>query len=106
VATLRGGSFTGRGGTWARGIRSNSPLTAENVTMLGQNGTGNCGLSVTYSTADVTQSVLEGADNSIYRTTNSTVTVSNSRLVGGAASAGVTCVAVSRGTTFNASGCP
>ena len=39
-ATLRGGSFTGRGGTEARGIFNNygSTLEAESVTALGENG--------------------------------------------------------------------
>jgi len=49
--------------------------------------------------------VLEGATNSVYRASGS-VTVSNSRLAGGWVSGTVTCVAVSRGGTFNANGCP
>jgi hypothetical protein len=49
--------------------------------------------------------VLEGATYSVYRTSG-TVTISNSRLVGGAVSGTVTCVAVSQNTTFNANGCP
>ena len=47
AAVLRGGSFTGRGGTYARGIYndgSNTTLEAENVTALGENGSNNHGL--------------------------------------------------------------
>jgi hypothetical protein len=109
AAALHGGSFTGRGGTDAYGIRSEgsgTTLEAESVTALGENGSSNnYGLRVGGGTASATQSVLEGATNSVY-CTGGTVTVSNSRLVGGAVSGAVTCVAVSRGTTFNASGCP
>jgi hypothetical protein len=110
AATLRGGSFTGRGGYYdAYGIDnedSDTTLEAESVTALGENGSSNnYGLYNTTATANVTQSVLEGATNSVYRSSGS-VTVSNSRLAGNAVSGTVTCVAVSRGTTFNASGCP
>jgi len=41
AAVLRGGAYTGRGGTWARGIfnyGSGSILEAESVTALGENG--------------------------------------------------------------------
>jgi hypothetical protein len=110
AATLRGGSFTGRGGTSAEGIYnsgSGTKLEAESVTALGENGgLSNYGLYNTDgATASATQSVLEGGTNSVVRISG-TVTVSNSRLVGGAVYGTVTCVAVSRGTTFNASGCP
>jgi hypothetical protein len=110
TATLRGSSFTGRGGTYTYGIYNygSGTLEAESVTALGENGSSaNYGLYNfdTNSTANVTQSVLAGATNSVYRGSGS-VTVSNSRLVGGAVSGTVGCVAVSRGTTFNASGCP
>jgi hypothetical protein len=46
-ATLRGGSFTARGGADARGIYNigtTTTLEAENVTALGENGTSNYGL--------------------------------------------------------------
>jgi len=108
-AVLHGGSFTGRGGTLASGIGnadSSTTLEAENVTALGKGGSNNYGLFnfSSSATANVTQSVLEGATNSVY--SGGSVTVSNSRLAGGAVSGAVTCVAVSRGTTFNANGCP
>ena len=111
TAILYGGSFTGRGGgATALGIYnygSSATLEAESVTMLGENGSSvNHGLSNNGSaTANVTQSVLQGATNSVNCITGS-VTVSNSRLAGGAVFGTVTCVAVSRGTTFNANGCP
>jgi hypothetical protein len=110
AAVLHGGSFTARGGLDAYGIGSDgssTTLEAENITALGENGSsGNYGLyNYSGATANVTQSVLQGTTNSVYRASG-TVTVSNGRLVGAAVSGTVTCVAVSRGTTFNASGCP
>jgi len=113
TATLRGGSFTGRarpGGTNANGIYNggnSTTLEAESVTALGENGSNNnYGLrSSVNATANVTQSVLEGATNSVYRGSGS-VTVSNSRLVDGVVSGAVTCVAVSWNTTFYPGSCP
>jgi hypothetical protein len=51
------------------------------------------------------QAALSGVTSSVYRSSG-TVTINNSRLVGGAVSGAVTCVAVSRSATFNANGCP
>jgi hypothetical protein len=105
VATLRGGSFTGRMGTAATGIDNSGALQAEGLTALGEWSSGNnCGLDSPLGTASVTQSVLEGDTNSVYGTSD--VTISNSRLVWGDVSGAVTCVAVSLGTTFYANGCP
>jgi hypothetical protein len=112
TATLRGGSFTARGGNSTRGIYTHSDdayLEAENVSVLGEGGSANNrGLeSSVGADAVVTQSVLEGANSSIVTTGGGgPVTVSNSRLVGGIASGNVSCTAISRGTVFNASGCP
>lgn len=111
AVVLRGGSFTGRGGTRAYGLRnggSGATLEAEGVVAVGENGsTGNYGIaSGVGADATLTQCVLEGATNSVYRDTSGAVEVSNSRLVGGPVYDTVTCVAVSRGTTFNANGCP
>jgi hypothetical protein len=112
AAVLRGGSFTARGGAETDGIYnggSGATLEAESVTALGENGSSdNYGLANSGSaTANVTQSVLEGATNSVYRTGGS-VTVSNSRLAGNAVSGTVTCVLVTRGTTISTDGssCP
>ena len=110
AATLRGGTFTGRGGGNALGIcnHGGATLEAESVTALGEDGSStNYGLCNYDATANVTQSVLEGATNSVYRMGGS-VTVSNGRLAGGGASAGVTCVLVTRGTTISTDGstCP
>ena len=110
AATLRSGSFTGRGGIYAQGIYNydgGTTLEAASITALGEDGSGyNYGLYNEYfATANVTQSVLEGDTRSIYRT-GGNITISNSRLVGGAVVGTVTCVAVSRNTTFNANGCP
>ncbi len=112
MATLRGGAFIARGGNSTRGIYtcdSGTGLKAERVTILGEGGvTTNRGLeSSAGAVASVTQSVLEGAGNPVVTTGGGgPVTVSNSRLVGSVAAGNVTCVAVSRGTTFNANGCP
>ncbi len=116
TATLRGGSFTGRGGTDSWGIYNYSQdlfstmLEAESVTALGEDGSStNYGLHNTtpFATTNITQSVLEGADQSVLRN-GGTVNVSNSRLVGGAVSGTVTCVLVTRGTTISTDGstCP
>jgi hypothetical protein len=108
VAILRGGSFTGRGGTDAGGIFNSFTLEAERVTVLGENGShSSLGLHNT-GTASVAQSVLEGSTNSVYcgGTSSATVTVSNSRLVGGWVYGTVTCVAVSQDFSFYQSGCP
>ena len=112
MATLRGGAFIARGGNSTRGIYthgSGTGLKAERVTILGEGGaTTNRGLeSSVGAAASVTQSVLEGADSSVVTTGGGgPVTLSNSRLVGGMAGGNVNCTAVSRNTTFNASGCP
>jgi hypothetical protein len=136
AAALRGGVFTGRGGTQTRGIYnadSDTTLETEGVTALGENGSNaNYGLlnytsaeatlrggsftgrggttnrgiyNLSSATANVTQSVLEGATNSVYRSTGA-VTISNSRLIGGTVGGTVTCVAVSYGTTFYPGSCP
>ena len=105
ATVLRGGSFTGRGGTDAYGIYStdiDTVLLAEHVTALGRIGSGaNVGLyNYDNAAAFITQSVLTGATMSVYRSSG-TVTVSHSRLVG-AASGTVTCVVVTRGTGVGA----
>jgi len=109
TTTLLGGTFTGSGGTSAYGISNEitATLEAQNVTALGENGSSNYGLwNVNNATANVTQSVLEGATQSVNHDNTGSVTISNSRLAGAAVSGTVTCVAVSRGGTFNANGCP
>jgi hypothetical protein len=110
AARLNGGSFTGRGGNSANGIYiddSSSTLEAEGVSALGENGSINYGLYNYNGATNVTQSVLEGATLSVKLTTGS-VTVSNSRLVGGAVNGTVTCVLVTRGTAISTDGstCP
>jgi hypothetical protein len=117
AATLHGGSFTGRGGNnITAGIYNGGAtptLDAIGVSTRGENNNdANYGL---YSEghdglAIVVQSVLAGETKSVYRYWDgfpppSVVAVRNSRLVGGAPD-GVTCTAVSRGATFNATGCP
>jgi hypothetical protein len=96
-AILHGGSLTGHGGDNSHGIYNTGTLEATGITALGENGSvANYGL-YNFDTASITQSTLAGADNSVYRQ-NGTVTISNSRLEGGPASGGVTCVLVTRGT--------
>jgi hypothetical protein len=108
-ATLHGGSFTGRGGTKGRGISNhdNAILEAENVTILGENGSSaNSGLvNSDDAFAKLTQSVLEGYSYSVHSSSSYTITVSNSRLIG-SVGGGVTCVGVSQGTIFYTSSCP
>ncbi|HEY76520.1 MAG TPA: hypothetical protein G4O00_10120 [Thermoflexia bacterium] len=107
VVTVHGGSLTGRGGGSTYGFRNYyGTVTIEGATLSGKNGSNNYGLhNHLSSTATATQSVIKGGTNAVYNV-GGTVTLSNSRLVGGAVYGTVTCVAVSRGTTFNASGCP
>jgi hypothetical protein len=111
VTTLHGGSFVGRGGGIAYGMRSatDAVLKAEHITALAEDGSANYGL-YQYAwgspTTNVTQSILEGVTNSVFRTTG-VITVTHSRLEGGPVSGSVTCVAVSRGITFAAgTACP
>jgi hypothetical protein len=110
-ATVRGGSYTGRGGSDALGIYAGgsvSTLETTGVAALGEGGsTISAGLSHFDGTSTVTQSVLKGDINSISGGSSGTVTVSNSRLVG-TASGSVTCVLVTRGTTISTDGstCP
>ena len=109
---LRGGFFTGLGGDEACGIYNkedggDAVLNAERVSALGDGGTDNYGLyNYDVVETNITQSVLEGATKSAGMFFLGDVTISNSRLVGGAAATGVVCVGVSRGSTFNTSGCP
>ncbi|MFO7743736.1 MAG: pectinesterase family protein [Anaerolineae bacterium] len=106
TAALRGGAFVARNGLDATGIYNAYALIAQSVTALGESATNNYGLEhVSTSTADVTQSVLEGATYPVLQSAGA-ITVSNSRLVGGASGGTITCVAVSRGVWFTSSGCP
>lgn len=112
AATLFGSSLTGRGGSNAYGIYNvgtNAALAAESVTALGENGSSvNYGLQNSdNATTNITQCVLEGATNSVYRNGGS-VTVSNGRLAGSGVSGTVTCVLVTRGSTISTNGstCP
>ena len=108
--TVRGSSFTAGWGTDAYGIYNfdtDTTLEAESITTVGKEGSGaNFGLyNGSSATANMTQSVLQGSTNSVFRASGA-VTVSNSRLRLNGVSGTVTCVAVSRDNTFNASGCP
>lgn len=120
TTTVRGGYLTGRGGTNAHGIGNfddNTLLDAASITALGEGGSGfNFGLingnsaPTSNATANVTQSVLEGATNSVILDSG-TVTVSNSRLAGNSVSivsGTITCVLVTRGTNISTDGvsCP
>ena len=60
------------------------------------------------ATATISQSTLEGANPAYVDTYSaiSAITLTNVHLVGGPVTGDVTCVAVSRGSTFNATGCP
>ena len=104
TATLRGGSFIGRGGDNAYGIynsNSGTTLAAESVIALGEDGaTYTAGLYNWSGTANVTQSVLKcSVGRPAHGIPGSTI-VSNSRLEGGAA-LNVTCVLVTQGTNIS-----
>ncbi len=106
TATLQGGAFVARNGLDATGIYNTDALTARSVTALGESATNNYGLQhASTSTADVTQSVLEGTTYSILQSAGA-ITVSNSRLVGAAPFGTITCVGVSRDVWFASNGCP
>jgi hypothetical protein len=109
LATLRGGSFTARGGDIARGILntgSGSVLQANGVAVLGADSAHNYGLYCdSAESTTVTLSLLEGSSKPVSCGAGTEIT--HSRLVGGPVSTSVTCVAVSRGTTFSAGpACP
>jgi hypothetical protein len=113
---LRGGSFTGRGGSVAYGIDNDycGTLKAERVTALGEEATTTYGLhnkgTGGSGVVTVTHSVLEGATAPVYNSTPGSVTLYHSQLTSGNPVTGAgttTCVAVSRGITFTAgTSCP
>lgn len=106
-ATLHGGEFTARGGSAARAVLNygtGTTLVAEHIAAVGQGGSAtNCGLDGEANTAaTVTESTLEGASAAVVLMgTGGSITLSNSRLVGGAVIGGVSCTLVSRGTAVN-----
>jgi hypothetical protein len=108
-ATLRDSSCIADGislSSPATGVGNSGALTMHNVKVVGHNSTGNnYGLRNSGGTAEITHSALVGSTNSVIQT-GGTITVTHSRLVGNSVSGSVDCVAVSRGATFNASGCP
>jgi hypothetical protein len=92
-AVLRGGAFTGQAGYHTRGIyNANSGVTlmADNVTAPGKDGGGtNYGLyNYGGATADLSQAVLEGANNGLYLDSG-TVHLAVSELDGDATCAGI-----------------
>jgi len=84
---LRGGSFTGRGGTSAYGIyngEGGATLAAESVTALGENGSSeNYGLYNLGGAAMADSSQFTGSSNGLYLE-NGTVSLGVSQLDGGA----------------------
>jgi hypothetical protein len=111
-AKLHGGTFTGYGGESTYGIRNagaDTALEADNITALGEEAiTDNYGFyNDNNASAEVTQSLCEGASNSVYNDTG-IVTLSNSRLAGNTVSGVVTCVLVTRDSTISTDGstCP
>jgi pectin methylesterase-like acyl-CoA thioesterase len=110
VAVLHGGTYIARAGSQpGTGIvngGSSSTLEANGITATAHSITDTFGLwNFNDATANVMYGVLEGATESV-RLASGNVTLSHDVLVGGAVTGAVTCVAVSRGTTFNANGCP
>jgi hypothetical protein len=85
---------------------SSSTLEANGITAAAHSATDAYGLwNFNDASAKVMYGVLEGATESVHLASGSVV-LSHDVLVGGAVTGAVTCVAVSRGTTFNANGCP
>jgi hypothetical protein len=101
TATLHGGSFTGRGGTNARGIfilGDTATLEADSATALGEGGSSdNYGLVNTSSSATALagSSQFTGSSNGLYQTAG-TVRLAFSQLDGGATHTGgiLTCYGV------------
>jgi hypothetical protein len=96
MVTLRGGSFTGRGGTIAWGIHlesSYSTLEAESITALGENGSSDSyGLrNDTGATATANSSQFIGSSNGLYQQSG-TVHLGVSQLEGGATRTGGTLI--------------
>ena len=86
AATLRGGSYTGRGGESAWGISNShgATLEAKSVSALGENGSNeNHGLRNYYGTATADNSQFTGDDYGLYQASG-TVYLGVSQLDGGA----------------------
>jgi hypothetical protein len=106
-ATVRDGSFIGRGGTSAYGIHTNSALDAESVTALGENGgSDNYGLYILSGATTVDSSQFAGSSNGLYLDSG-TVSLGVSQLDGGAtnSSGTLTCFQVYDGN-YAAYTCP
>jgi hypothetical protein len=109
-ATVRGGSFTGRGGTNAYGAYNSgtgTTLDADSVTALGENGSSNYGLyndGLAAAIADSSQ--FTGSSNGLYQISG-TVRLGVSQLNGGATrtSGTLTCFQVYDGS-YVAYTCP
>jgi hypothetical protein len=98
ATTLRGGSFTARGGTDAYGIYngdSGATLEAESVTALAENGSSNYGLYNDFGAAMADSSQFTSSSNGLYQN-GGTVRLGVSQLDGGAtrASGTLTCFQV------------
>jgi len=107
AATLRGGSFTGRGGEDTYGIQNNGTLETENVTALGEDGSSeNFGLYNLSGTATADSSQFTGSSNGLYLD-GGTVYLGVSQLDGGAtnSSGALTCFQVYDGS-YSAYTCP
>jgi hypothetical protein len=109
-ATLHGGSFTARGaGSDAHGIANRgtgATLQATGISAVAKDASTNYGLyefSSSVPSSQVTLSILEGSDNSVY---GDNATITHSRLVGGGVNGWSTCVAVSYGSDFYPDSCP
>jgi len=112
-ATVRNGTYTALGGTLAHGVSNLDPdstLVAEGITAAAD-GAGGANWGIANgpgATADLALSLLQGVTSPISST--GTITVSNSRLAGGAVTGtgSVICVLVTRGTTISDDGstCP
>jgi hypothetical protein len=111
-ATVRNSSFTAdaNGNDIAEGILVvGDTLSATGITVMAKEGTvDNYGLVVNGGGAAVSQSSIVALTYTVYASWSFTISLFHSHLTGGAVGGAgtTTCTAVSRGTSFLATGCP
>ena len=111
MAYLHGGRYEAIEGwdVWGIYVGGDPPgayLRADGISVLGESGVHNYGVYGTQIVGiDITGSSLEGEDYSVGWAATGFITISHSRLTEPVTGT-VSCLAVSRGGTFSASGCP
>jgi hypothetical protein len=103
TSTVRNSSFSAHGQGTVQGIQhEGGKLDGTNIAASAEGGTTNYGMIVSGASSDVdmAQSVFSGSSGSI-SSSSGTVTIANSRLVGGSVLGAVSCTLVSRGVAVN-----